>query len=114
MSEAHAHAHPQPNYMGVFWTLLVVTIAEVSVTYIDFFVNNPALMIITLLLMAFGKAVLVALYFMHLRYDNKILSVIAAVPLFLVMFAVAVLAYEFTHDIRVSEQQPPPPLEAHE
>ncbi len=112
MAEAHALSHSEehhhPNYMAVFWILLVVTIAEVVVTFIPFFIHNPALMVITLLLMAFGKAILVALYFMHLKYDNIILTVIAAVPMILVSFAVAVVAYELTHYTPASELKAPP------
>lgn len=96
MSEAHAISHdaPHPNYMAIFWWLLGVTIAEVAIT----FVHMPqALLVSILLVMAFGKAALVALYFMHLKYDNKILMIIAVVPVILAAIAVGVTAYEFTH-----------------
>ena len=93
MAEAHVHAHPQPNYMGVFYILLAVTIAEVAVVYVPM---SEALLISILLVMALFKAALVALYFMHLKYDNKVLTVIAATPLLLVAIAVAVIAYEYT------------------
>jgi cytochrome c oxidase subunit IV len=93
---AEAHAHPQPNYMMVFYALFAITVAEVGVTYLTM---PPAIMIIILLVMAFVKAAMVAAYFMHLRYDNIVLSIIAVVPLILACIAIAILSYEFTHDI---------------
>jgi len=96
MSEAHAISHdaPHPNYMAIFWWLLVITIAEVGITFVDI---PQGLMVSMLLVMAFGKAALVALYFMHLKFDNKILMVIAVVPVILAGIAVGVVSYEFTH-----------------
>ena len=93
---AEAHAHPQPNYMMVFYALFGLTVAEVGVTYLHM---PEAIMIIILLVMAFVKAAMVAAYFMHLRYDNIILSIIAVVPLILACIAVAVLSYEFLNDL---------------
>ena len=93
---AEAHAHPQPNYMMVFYALFGLTVAEVGITYITM---PEAIMVIILLVMAFVKAAMVAAYFMHLRYDNIVLSIIAVVPLILACIAIAVLSYEYTHDI---------------
>jgi cytochrome c oxidase subunit IV len=93
---AEAHAHPQPNYMMVFYALFGLTIAEVAVTG---FGLGQEVLIIILLVMAFVKAAMVAAYFMHLRYDNIVLSIIAVVPLILACIAIAVLSYEYTHDI---------------
>jgi cytochrome c oxidase subunit 4 len=89
-----AHDHPHPNYMAVFYALFAITVAEVGITYLHI---PEWMLIIMLLVMAMVKAVMVALYFMHLKYDNIVLSIIAAVPLVLVCIAVAVLAYEYTH-----------------
>lgn len=96
MAEAHAVAHdaPHPNYMAIFWYLLALTIAEVVVTYLGF---SEAMMIVILLVMAFVKAALVALYFMHLKYDNKILMIIAVVPVILAGIAIGIISYEYSH-----------------
>jgi caa(3)-type oxidase subunit IV len=37
------------------------------------------------------KAVLVALYYMHLKLDRRILALVAAAPLFLILLAVGVV-----------------------
>jgi cytochrome c oxidase subunit IV len=96
MAEAHAVAHdaPHPNYMAIFWWLLGLTIAEVLVTYAGL---SEAMLIVILLVMAFVKAALVALYFMHLKYDNKILMIIAVVPVILAGIAIGVISYEYSH-----------------
>src|SRR5205814_8676159 len=59
--------------------------------------EHEGLMIGILLAMALTKAGMVALYFMHLKYDNIVLSIIAGVPLLLVAIAVSVLAYEYAN-----------------
>lgn len=92
MSEAHAHPHP--NYMAVFYSLFAITVAEVAITYAGL---SEWLLIIILVAMALVKAALVAAYFMHLKYDSKVLTVIATTPLLLVAIALAVLSFEYSH-----------------
>jgi len=117
MAEALAHTaeheHAHPNYMAVFWSLFIITVAEVGVTYISM---SQALMVIILLAMAFAKAIMVALYFMHLKYDNKILMIIAAVPVILAAIAVTIVATEYsTYKISdTARTQPPAAAEGHE
>jgi len=78
-----AQAHAQPNYMGVFWWLLGLTIAEVAVAY----TAMPKLIMVVLLVgMAFTKAAMVALYFMHLKFERATLMWIALTPLILCVF----------------------------
>ena len=78
-----AEAHAQPNYMGVFWWLLGLTIAEVAVAYAG--LPRP-IMVILLVGMAFTKAAMVALYFMHLKFERATLTWIALTPLILCVF----------------------------
>ena len=83
-----AHAHPQPNYMGVFWWLVALTIAEVAVAY----THMPKLIMVILLVgMAFTKAAMVALYFMHLKFERSTLTLIALTPLILCVFLIMML-----------------------
>jgi cytochrome c oxidase subunit IV len=82
-TQGHAEAHAQVNYMGVFWWLLGLTIAEVAVAY------SPVpkiTMVILLVGMAFTKAAMVALYFMHLKFERSTLMLIALTPLILCIF----------------------------
>jgi cytochrome c oxidase subunit IV len=102
MSEAHAHPHP--NYMMVFYILFAATVAEVGVTYLGL---GEGVLIVLLMAMAFFKAILVALYFMHLRFDNPILSIIAGTPLVLAAIAFAVVTYEAVTSQPVGPDSPP-------
>jgi cytochrome c oxidase subunit 4 len=87
MATAQAHAHP--NYMGVFWWLLALTIVEIAVIYAPM-----AKLIIVILLVAFAlsKAALVALYFMHLKFEHRTLALIAITPLALCIFLILMLS----------------------
>ena len=71
--------------LGVFAALMVLTAVTVAVSYFDFGKLN--------LLVAMGvatvKAALVALYFMHLKYDRKIYAIIfVGAVLFLALFII--------------------------
>ncbi len=84
-----ATAHREPNYMSVFWWLLALTIIEIAVIYMP-----VARLIVVMLLvgLALSKAVLVALYFMHLRFERVTLGVIALTPLALCVFLILMLS----------------------
>lgn len=81
-------AHAEPNYMGVFWWLLALTVLEIAVIYMD-----VARLIIVILLvgMAVSKAALVGLYFMHLKSERLTLGLIALTPLLLCVFLILML-----------------------
>jgi cytochrome c oxidase subunit 4 len=83
-----ASSHKQPNYIGVFWWLLALTILEVGVIYLPI-----ARLLVGILLvgLALSKAALVAMYFMHLKFEARTLGVIAITPLVLCVLLVAVL-----------------------
>lgn len=97
MTEAGAHqedhSHPGPaQYVKIAIVLAVITMAEVVIYYI------PALrplLIPLLLAFSLAKFVLVALWFMHLRFDSKIFSrlFVAGLLLTLSIFAVMLLSF---------------------
>lgn len=72
------HAHP--NYLLVFLSLAVLTAVEVGIVYVP---NIPHTAI--LLALAALKAMLVLLYFMHLRFDSKWFSFIFFIPFVLII-----------------------------
>src|SRR5436309_8174456 len=81
-------AHKEPNYMAIFWWLLILTILEVATTRLP----APRLIIAVLLVgMALTKASLVALYFMHLKFERRVLTMIAFTPLLLCVFLALML-----------------------
>ena len=79
--------HKHPNYMGIFWILLSVTVVEVG--YSTLKVPRPIL-ILGLVSLAGFKALLVALYFVHLKFERKSLGVIVASTLILGAILVSV------------------------
>jgi len=85
MTEA---AHKQPNYICVFWWLLVLTIIEIAVIYMPIAKFAIAVMLIVL---AVTKAALVALYFMHLKFERITLGWIALSPFILCVFLILML-----------------------
>lgn len=79
--------HVEPNYLGVILILTTLTIGEVAIV----FAPLPKMSIGILLVgLALTKAIMVAMYFMHLKFEKRTLAVIAATPLVLctlLMFA---------------------------
>ena len=80
--------HTHPNYMAIFWVLLVLTVVEVALT----FLGLPKLLLGSLLvILAVWKAALVAMYFMHLKFERRTLAMIAVVPFILCLFFILML-----------------------
>ena len=92
METLHAVAHKKPNYMAIWGILLVLTIAEVVVA---FFSGMPKwVLIVLLLILALWKALLVALYYMHLKFEPKKLWVIALSPIPLIIILLSAVLLE--------------------
>lgn len=83
-----ATTHDEPNYMGVFWWLLVLTLLELGVIYMP--VHRLAILAL-LVVLAITKAALVALYFMHLKFERLTLGLIAISPFVLCLFLILML-----------------------
>jgi len=82
------HLHKAPNYMAIFWWLAGFTAFEVAYSTI---IHPPkAILISGLVLLAAIKAVLVALYFMHLKFERRALGVLFACTLILGAILVSV------------------------
>ncbi len=79
--------HKHPNYIAIWWILLVVTMMEVGYSFMK--VPRP-LLILGLVSMAVFKALLVALYFMHLKFERKSLGLIVGSTLILGVILVSV------------------------
>jgi cytochrome c oxidase subunit 4 len=103
----HAVDHAEPNYIAIFIYLSVLTGVELVV----YAVGLPQVAKVGLLVaLAFAKAVLVAMYFMHLAVERRTLAVIAIIPIILVTFLCFMLLPDLTtrlwtrfdHKIKVS------------
>jgi cytochrome c oxidase subunit IV len=66
------------TYIIVWVALLILTGVTVAVSYLHLGMLNAAVA----LLIASVKAALVALYFMHLRHENRLVRAFALVPFF--------------------------------
>ena len=91
--EAHGHTEPAPhhhvNYFFIFFSLVILTIATVLVAYHRF--ENEVANLLLALLIATIKATLVAMFFMHLKFEGKLIYVIFFVPLVLCVLLICAL-----------------------
>jgi cytochrome c oxidase subunit 4 len=80
----------RPNYLFVFIILAVFTLIETLVSY----VQQQAIKFPTLIVLSVVKALLVLMYFMHLKFDSRVFSYlfiagcVLAIPLILVITVV--------------------------
>lgn len=83
-------AHKHPNYVLIWVYLAVLTAVEVGVAFMS---HLPKLwLMLALIFLAVWKAVLVALFFMHLRFEKWNLRLVFLVPLPLaVIFVLAAI-----------------------
>lgn len=85
-TEAELEHAGHPNYVGVFIVLGIFTAIEIAVaTAFHATIGKVPI----LLALTFGKAVLVALYYMHLKFDSRLFAFFFAMGVF-------VLAIPFT------------------
>jgi cytochrome c oxidase subunit 4 len=83
-----AGGHKHPNYMAIFWYLAILTVVEIAVVFLPFgkLINGTLLCAL-----AVGKAALVAMYFMHLKFETRTLGLIAITPLAIATLLVFVI-----------------------
>ena len=80
--------HAVPNYMAIFWWLLGLTIAEIAWAIIPH--HSELVLAGGIVALAIVKAVLVALYFMHLKFERKTMGLLFASTLILGAILVSV------------------------
>jgi cytochrome c oxidase subunit 4 len=66
------------TYFAVYAALVVLTIVTVLVSYVHLGIMN----VVVALLIASAKASLVALFFMHLKWESRLVWGFALVPIF--------------------------------
>ena len=82
-------SHPHPSYIGVWVGLALLTGVELFVAFLPW---RKSILIALLVGFAIWKALLVALYYMHLRFEPNRLRILAVAPLPLAAtFVVAVI-----------------------
>jgi cytochrome c oxidase subunit 4 len=91
------HEHPGwSTYWRVAVVLTLITIAEVWVYYIPSFVASRAFLPV-LLIMSAVKFAIVALFYMHLRYDHKLFRTLFTGPLIVAMVTLFAMMFLFGH-----------------
>jgi cytochrome c oxidase subunit 4 len=101
-----AEHHSESLYTTIFYYLLGLTILEIIVALPTYATWLKAILLIA---MALGKASLVAMYFMHLRFERLTLGVIAFTPLVICVFLVFMLTPDLgaiAHKTTVPAQHP--------
>ena len=95
MAENEHKEHPK--YFKIFWWLLALTIIEVAVAIPEYSIVLKAILLIGL---ACSKAALVAIYFMHLKFEKRTLTIIVLTPFIICVLLVFALMPDFTSDTR--------------
>lgn len=102
MTERHHH----PNYIGVWVWLALLMLASVLAAYL----HISARVIIAIILgLALIKGLLVALYYMHLRFERWWLWLAVLIP---IAFALIFLAGTLPDSYAVRQRAPQPALPA--
>jgi cytochrome c oxidase subunit 4 len=81
---ANGHGTGYGIYVAVWGGLVVLTGATVGVSYIDLGILN----VVVALFIASAKASLVALFFMHLKSENRLVWTFALVPIFFLVLII--------------------------
>jgi cytochrome c oxidase subunit 4 len=87
-----ATPHKHPNYIAVFIGLAVLTAIELGVAFLPW---SKLAIILVLIFLALWKAVMVALYFMHLKYEGNPIKIMVVAPLPLAVIMVLAVITEF-------------------
>lgn len=88
-----AHEHKAPNYMLIWLYLFILTIAEVGIAFLS--ALPKWVIVVGLLVMAIWKALLVALYYMHLKFEPRRLRLVALAPLPAVAIMILAIMMEY-------------------
>jgi cytochrome c oxidase subunit 4 len=99
--EAHGVTLPTPhhkiNYFLIFYTLVILTVVTVLVAF--WRAPNELVNVCLALLIATIKATFVCRYFMHLKFEGKLIYLILFVPVFLAVVLIFALVPDITKGI---------------
>ncbi len=71
-AQRHEQGHPTPaKYVAIAIILATITLVEVGVVYVE---NMGGFLLPILLVLSAVKFALVAMFYMHLRFDNRLFS----------------------------------------
>ncbi len=92
---AHEHSHPTGNQYAVIALILtVITVIEVWAYYIPALVASP-LFNPALIIMSAAKFAIVVLFYMHLKFDNRLFRLLFTGSLIVAMCTIVALMFLF-------------------
>jgi len=101
-----SHAHPTEfTYIKIAAFLALITIIEVAIYYVGWFHDSGAL-VPTLIALSAVKFYTVVMYFMHLKFDHKLLTFWLGFGLFLgaIIIILLMLLTEFSHPLEYAQR----------
>ena len=108
-----AAEHKHPNYMAIFYLLAVLTVGEIAVVFLPHYIGISKFAVgVFLCAFAIVKAALVAMYFMHLKFEARTLGLIALTPLTIATLLVFVIlpdasfVHHKTADVKPAPEEP--------
>lgn len=76
------HIHDDMVYIKIFAVLVIMTLAEVAGVWLEM---SDIITFLYVMGLAIAEAILIAGFFMHLKWDHPIMSKVALVPIFFVV-----------------------------
>jgi cytochrome c oxidase subunit 4 len=99
--QPHGHTEPTPHhqvkYVWIFVMLVILTAVTLLVSFYRF--DNELVNVLLALIVATTKAALVAMFFMHLKFEGKLIYALLLVPVGLcIMLVLALIPDVFMTD----------------
>ncbi len=101
VEEVHDHVSPTSVYLKVLGTLFVLTALTYAVSFADL---GPASLPVAMIV-AFAKATLVCMYFMHLKYDDRFHVFVFMSTLIFVAIFFTITIFDLVSRPRLNEEQ---------
>ncbi|MCT4590332.1 MAG: cytochrome C oxidase subunit IV family protein [Carboxylicivirga sp.] len=87
------HIVPYKLYLYILAGLIALTLISVGITYIEL----ARLTVFTALLLASVKSILVLVFFMHLKFDNKLIQILVTAVFVLIALVLFVTFLDYNY-----------------
>jgi cytochrome c oxidase subunit IV len=104
MTQNKIHITPITTYLAVAFGLFILTGITVAASFIDLGGFN----VVLALAIASVKALLVALFFMHLLYDNKLYLIVFSAALFFLTLFITLTMFDTNYRGEIYQEQAKP------
>jgi cytochrome c oxidase subunit IV len=91
MSKETSHISSYKDHLLVLSILITLTVLTVAITSIELSAFNTA----AALLIASTKAAIVLLYFMHLRFDQRVYLIMTVLVLALIVVVIGITVFDY-------------------